>query len=126
MKRIIRILFLISVTIINTQANNRSFEFRDAGNISFSSLEREISPGLGYADIDVIGIRNSYNPIAYLASLTSDYNAYVIKMRVNKSKPVSCELVEIKDEEKLMIKQCEGSRDEITHVGFVYYKDLKY
>ncbi len=125
MIKIRSILLSIFIFTFNTQASSQYFEFRDAGEIQFINLEREISPGLDYADVDILNIRSSYNPIAYLSSLTSEYNYYVITMVVNDRTKVSCELTEITDEKKMMIKLCKGSREEVIHVGYVYYKDLK-
>lgn len=125
MRNLISILLFTLVTLTNIHASNQTFKFRDVGEVSFSQLEREISPGLDYASIDILNIRHSYNPIAYLSSLTSDYNHYVLTMVVNKRNNVTCELVEITDERSLMVKQCEGAREEVIHVGFLYYDSLK-
>jgi hypothetical protein len=124
-KKKFSILLLISLSALNIHAATRSFDFRDAGEVYFSDLEREISPGLDYEDVVIQSIRNSYNPIAYLASLASDYNAYVIDMTINHSKNVRCELVEIKDDKKIMIKRCQGSRPDVVHRGFIFYKDIQ-
>lgn len=125
MKERLLILLFLFVSLVNVHASSESFHFRDAGEVAFSNLEREISPGLDYANIEILSVRHSYNPIAFMSSLTSVYNHYVITMVVNKRNKVSCELVEITDDKRMMIKQCEGAREEVVHVGFVSYEDLK-
>lgn len=124
MKSKLPILLFISLLTLNVQAKMRSFNFRDVGKVYYSALEREIAPGLDYAEVQVKNIRNSYNPIAFLSSLTSQYNSYVIDMVIDHTKNVSCELSEIKDEKKIMIKMCKGTREDINHIGFIFYKDL--
>ncbi len=125
MKRAVSILLLALMAVVNVQASDRAFDFRDAGKVNYLDMEREISPGLDYAKVEILDIRHSYNPIAYLSSLTSDYNSYVITMIVNKTSKVTCDLFEITDERSMMIKQCKGGRREVEHVGFLYYENLR-
>ncbi|WP_417336892.1 hypothetical protein [Halobacteriovorax marinus] len=126
-KRTMLTIVLVLSSIISAQASENVFKFRDAGKISYHDLEREISPGLDYASIKVLNIRNSYNPIAYASSLLGKYNNYVLTMKVNRRVQVTCELVEITDDKTMMVKQCKGKsgREEVIHVGFLNYKDLK-
>ena len=101
MKKLLSI-YLLSFSVLATvQGAASSFDFRDAGPVDFTNLEREISPGLDYASIKIHKIRHSYNPIAYLASLTSVYNNYVITMTVGKGRNVTCDLIEITDDKAM-------------------------
>ncbi|MDD0854181.1 hypothetical protein HBN50_13795 [Halobacteriovorax sp. GB3] len=125
MKKIL-LMTLIGVSSFSCFAKStKSFEFRDAGVVKFSDLERELSPSLSYADVKILNIRHSYHIFYQLGALVDgSYRPYVISLLLNGRDKVTCALYEVTDKKKMFIYNCSSSTASVDPSGFIEYRDL--
>lgn len=121
---------LITILIFNISASfamiNDTYTFVNAGEVRISNLEDAISPGFRYAQVKINSIRRTRDLFQRFGFLIgSEYRHHVIKMTINETKKVRCDIVEIIDDQKFMLVDCFSGTLQVYFDGFISFKDVR-
>lgn len=94
------------------------------GDVDLEMLEKVISKEIDGADVRIISVRWSYNPMAYGAyflgkALGKSFATYVVDFNVANAHNVQCRLSLFLEIEEAMVSQCSSDTANVSDFGFV-------